>query len=76
MATKKKVKKLKYRLCLFVPACLVVMITIFVSVGSYWVQIVEKYKEKSMLEEEIIEKKKKEEALKVDVENDGLIVRQ
>lgn len=68
MAAKKKVAKFKYRLCLLVPACLVVMITIFASVGSYWVQIVEKYQEKSMLENEIIVLKEKEEELKVDVE--------
>lgn len=68
MATKKKVTKFKYRLCLLVPACLVLMITIFASVGSYWVQIAEKYQEKSRLEEEIIVLKEKEEELKVDVE--------
>lgn len=68
MATKKKVAKFKYRLCLFMPACLVIMIAIFVSVGSYWVQIAEKYQEKNRLEEEIVVLKEKEEELKVDVE--------
>lgn len=68
MATKKKVTKFKYRLCLFMPICLVIVATIFASVGSYWVQIAEKYQEKSRLEEEIIVLKEKEEELKVDVE--------
>ena len=68
MATKKKVTKFKYRLCLFMPACLLVMATVFVSVGSYWVQIAEKYQEKTKLEEDIIVLKEKEEELKVDVE--------
>lgn len=68
MATKKKVTKFKYRLVVFMPVCLLLLITIFVSVGSYWVQIAEKYQEKSILEDEIMALKEKEEVLKVDVE--------
>ena len=68
MATKKKTAKFKYRLCLFMPVCLILVAVIFTSVGSYWVQIAEKYKEKNRLEEEIIALKEKEEELKVDVE--------
>jgi len=68
MATKNKTVKLKYRLCMFVPLCLVLIITVFISVGSYWVQIAEKYQEKSRLEDEIVVLKEKEEELKVDVE--------
>lgn len=68
MVTKRKVTKFKYRLCLFMPICLVVLVAVFVSIGSYWVQIAEKYQEKSNLESEIIVLKEKEEKLKVDVE--------
>ncbi len=68
MATKRKNAKAKYRLCLFMPICLLVLTTIFVTIGSYWVQISEKYREKSLLEDEIIVLKEKEEELKVDVE--------
>ena len=68
MATKKKVAKFKYRLVVFMPICLLLLITIFVSIGSYWVQIAEKYQEKNILEQEIIVLKEKEEELKVDVE--------
>ena len=68
MATKKKVMKFRYRLFLLVPFCIVLMITIFASVGSYWVQIIEKYQEKDNLKEEIIVLKEKEEELKVNVE--------
>lgn len=68
MASRKKKSKFKYRLCLFIPACLCILIAIFVSVGSYWVQIAEKYQEKSLLESQIITLKEKEEELKVDVE--------
>ena len=67
MATKRK-SKAKYRLCLFMPICLLVLTTIFVTIGSYWVQIAEKYQEKTLLEEEIIVLKEKEEELKIDVE--------
>ena len=66
MATKNKTVKLKYRLCMFVPLCLVLIITVFISVGSYWVQIADKYQEKNRLEEEIVVLKEKEEELKVD----------
>lgn len=68
MAVKKKQAKFKYRLCLFMPACLLVVATIFVAVGSYWIQIREKYQEKSRLENQIIVLKEEEEELKVDVE--------
>ena len=68
MATKRKSVKAKYRLCLFMPICLLVLTTVFVTIGSYWVQIAEKYQEKSLLEGEIIVLKEKEEELKVDVE--------
>lgn len=68
MAAKKKKTKMKYRLCLFVPVCAVVLVTVFVSIGSYWLQIAEKYQEKKNLEAEIIALKEKEEELKVDVE--------
>lgn len=68
MAVKKKNSKVKYRLCLFVPVCAVVLITIFASVGSYWLQITEKYQEKKEIEAQIISLKEKEEELKVSVE--------
>ena len=50
------------------PVCLVVLITIFVAVGSYWVKITNKYQEKQQLANEIIALKEKEEELKVDVQ--------
>lgn len=68
MAVKKKNTKVKCRLCLFVPICAVILVAVFVSIGSYWLQITEKYQEKQRLEAEIIALKEKEEELKVDVE--------
>lgn len=68
MSSKKKKSKFKYRLFLFIPTCLCVLVAIFVSIGSYWVQISEKYQEKSDLENLVLKLKEKEEELKVDVE--------
>ena len=36
---KKKSSKTRYRLLVFVPICLVVILAIVVSVGNYWVKI-------------------------------------
>lgn len=68
VANKKGKAKTRCRLCLFMPVCLVVLITIFVAVGSYWVKITNKYQEKQQLANEIIALKEKEEELKVDVQ--------
>jgi len=67
MATKKKNKKLKYRLFILVPICLILLGAIFMGIGSYWVKIMNKYQEKKELEKEIVVLKEKEEQLKVDV---------
>ena len=68
MATKKKNKKAKVRVLVFLPVCLIVLGAIFVAIGSYWVKIYDKYQEKSTLENEIIALKEKEEQLKVEVD--------
>ena len=67
MATKKKNKKLKYRLFILVPICLILLGAIFMGIGSYWVKIMNKYQEKKELEKQIVVLKEKEEQLKVDV---------
>ena len=53
---------------MFIPICSLILITIFVSVGSYWLKIAEKYQERQELQNEIVALKEKEEELKVDVE--------
>lgn len=68
MISKKSQVKMKYRFCLFFPVCGIILIAIFVSIGSYWLQITEKYQEKNQLEKEIVALKEKEAELKVDVE--------
>lgn len=69
MATKKrKVKKAKVRIFVFLPICLLILGAVFVTIGNYWVKIYSKYQEKSMLENEIVALKEKEEELKVEVD--------
>lgn len=68
MATKRKVKKAKVRIFVFLPICLVILGAVFVAIGNYWVKILAKYQEKSILEQEIIALKEKEEELKVEVD--------
>lgn len=65
---KKKSSKTRYRLLVFVPICLVVILAIVVSVGNYWVKIGNKYKEKNELEDQIVVLKEKEEELKGEVD--------
>ncbi|MDD3241247.1 MAG: septum formation initiator family protein [Bacilli bacterium] len=45
-----------------------ILSAIIVFIGSYWIQILDKYKEKKNLDEKIITLKEKEEQLKLDVE--------
>ena len=48
MATKRKNKKAKFRILVFLPICLVILGAIFVMIGNYWVKIYQKYQEKSI----------------------------
>ena len=68
MATKRKLKKNKARILIFLPVCLIVLGAIFLTIGSYWVKIFDKYQEKKSLESEIVALKEKEEELKVEVD--------
>ena len=68
MATRRKVKKAKVRLCVFLPICLLILGAVFVTIGNYWVKIYAKYQEKTVLENEIVALKEKEEELKVEVD--------
>lgn len=68
MALTKQKKKFKARMMLFVPICLVLVITLAVSIGKYWVAIITKYNENIELNEKLVSLKEKEAALSVDVE--------
>lgn len=66
MAKKNSIKKSKKRILLLgTLSIFIIAITTF-TIGKYWVEIIDKYKEKKKLEEELICLKEKEEELKVD----------
>lgn len=62
-----KPKKNKARLVFLVPSASILSILMVVSIGSYWVQIVNKYQEKKYLDNKMVELKEKEDELRVDV---------
>ena len=66
MARKKNKSKAKKRvLYLGLTSVLIIVVTTF-TIGKYWVEIIDKYREKKALEKELISLKEKEEELKVD----------
>lgn len=71
MTSKQKVrpeKKNKARLCFLVPCCIVLITILTYGIGTYWVQIVQKYQERSKLDQQLELMKEKEAELAVDVE--------
>jgi len=66
MARKKNKSKAKKRvLYLGLTSVIIIVVTTF-TIGKYWVEIIDKYREKKALEKELISLKEKEEELKVD----------
>ena len=70
VANKKKSSKKKRnrRMLLLGLGSLAIIITMTITIGKYWIEIIEKYKEKSQLEEKLAELQEEEEALKLDAE--------
>ena len=70
MATrKKKNKKKSNRRILFLGVgSIAIIITTTVTIGTYWVDIIDKYKEKQELEEKLSELQAKEKALQLDAD--------
>lgn len=66
MARKKK--KAKRRLFLLGFISLFIIVTVTFTIGKYWIEIIDKYHEKSVLEKELTGLKEKEEELKVDAD--------
>lgn len=64
---KLKPKKNKARLVFLVPLSSLLSIFLIISIGSYWVQIINKYQEKYALDSKLVELKEKENELQVDV---------
>lgn len=70
MANVKKNSKIKRnrRMLLLGLGSIAVIITMTLTIGKYWVQIIDKYREKSELEQKLIELQEKEKALKLDAD--------
>ena len=66
MAKNRKKSKSKRRILLLGFTSLVIIFTTTFTIGKYWIEIFEKYKEKKELEAELTALKEKEEELKVD----------
>lgn len=65
---RKKIRKFRTRMVLFVPVCLSLIVILVVTIGKYWVDIVNKYQENERLSKELVTLKEKELELKIDVE--------
>ncbi len=68
MARKRSQIKTKRRLIFLVSTSLVIVFTVLFTIGGYWVDIISKYKEKQVLEQQLVDLKNEEAVLKVDVE--------
>lgn len=67
MAKKKARGKFRARMLLFVPVCLFLVCLLGVTIGKYWVDIHQKYKENEELKEKLVSLQEKEKKLAVDV---------
>ena len=65
--SKSKVKKTRRFLLLGVGSIIIILATIF-TIGKYWVEIIEKYREKKELETELSYLREKEDELKLDAD--------
>ena len=53
---------------LFVPICLSLIMVLVITIGRYWIDIIDKYQENERLTKELATLKEKELELKIDVE--------
>ena len=65
--SKSKVKKTRRFLFLGIGSIIIILVTVF-TIGKYWVEIFDKYREKKQLEEELSYLKEKEDELKLDAD--------
>ena len=69
MATKKRNRKKRVRRMLLLGlGSLVIIITMVFTIGKYWVEIYDKYKEKSELEKKLAQLQLEEKTLKLDAD--------
>lgn len=66
---KKNSKKVRNRRMLLLGlGSLAIIITMTLTIGKYWVEIIDKYKEKNELEKRLVELQEEERALKLDAD--------
>ena len=65
MTNNKKTKRKSKVFTMSLLSILIIVVMTF-SIGKYWIEIIDKYNEKKLLDEELIALKEKEEELKVD----------
>ena len=63
---KQSKKKLKRRIMILGVSSLIIIVTVSVTIGKYWITIFEKYNEKKQLEEELVSLQEKEKELQLD----------
>ena len=63
---KKRVKKSRLRMLFLGVISIVIIVTTLFTIGHYWVEIYEKYKEKKELDKKLISLREKEEELRAD----------
>ena len=66
MAKNSSKVKAKRRMLLLGLTSIFIIFTMTFTIGKYWIEIIEKYQEKKVLDEELTHLKEKEEELKVD----------
>lgn len=64
---KEKVKKTR-RILFLGMGSLVIIVTMTFTIGRYWVEIFDKYKEKKELEDQLVQLKEKEDELRLDAD--------
>ena len=64
--TRRKKIKTKRRLLIFGLGSVIVIVFTTFTIGKYWVEIIDKYQEKTQLEKKLVKLKEKEEELQVD----------
>ena len=64
----KRKRKSRRRVFVLGLTSLVIIIAVTFTIGKYWIEIFDKYREKSVLEKELTSLKEKEEELKVDAD--------
>lgn len=63
---KQSKKKLKRRMMILGVSSLIIIVTVSVTIGKYWITIFEKYQEKKQLEKELVSLQEKEKELQLD----------